>query len=275
MQPCKLCPRCQTPHALDATQCSQCGHLFRTQFQNMDLDRTQVVTPPMAYPLPTPLYPPYPQQPVPSHPVYHPQAEIAPRMNYIVAMWALTGLAVLFASVSATAAILTDLPAFVLAIILVCSRSRVDRINGWIKLALEMLGVLLIFLVFLLGFLVAISGSPVSRSTEAPSSLPVRQAFTPQGCDYVRSNLSVAGKLKVIRSLCPAAEAPEGDPWRRTWRNVREGSRGDRTRTCDIMVPNHALYQLSYTPQSTRAMDLRIVNYMRRAVRSQGACVGG
>ncbi len=27
-------------------------------------------------------------------------------------------------------------------------------------------------------------------------------------------------------------------------------NRGDRTRTCDIMVPNHALYQLSYTPQN-------------------------
>lgn len=25
-------------------------------------------------------------------------------------------------------------------------------------------------------------------------------------------------------------------------------SRGDRTRTCDLMVPNHALYQLSYAP---------------------------
>lgn len=28
----KLCPSCQAPAALDATQCAKCGHKFRTQF---------------------------------------------------------------------------------------------------------------------------------------------------------------------------------------------------------------------------------------------------
>lgn len=186
MQPCKLCPRCQKPHALDATQCNQCGHLFRTQFQNMDLDRTQVVTPPVYLP-PTSPYLPYPQQPVPPYPVYYPQAEVAPRTSYIVVMWVLTGLSVLFASVSTTAAFLTDFPAFILAIILVCSRSRVDRINGWIKLAIE-----------LLGFLIVVSGTPASGPVEAPSRMPMRQNFAPQ--DHSRQTAYGLPELTPIRA---------------------------------------------------------------------------
>ena len=30
--------------------------------------------------------------------------------------------------------------------------------------------------------------------------------------------------------------------------NDRKAGRGDRIRTCDLMVPNHARYQLRYTP---------------------------
>jgi hypothetical protein len=39
----KVCPQCQTPAVLTAPQCSQCGHLFRTQF----VQQTQVVVPPL------------------------------------------------------------------------------------------------------------------------------------------------------------------------------------------------------------------------------------
>lgn len=63
-QPHKICPRCQTPAAVDAQFCSRCGHGYRTQFQQ---DQTVLGAPQPPYqapyqPPPPPGYP-YGQQP--------------------------------------------------------------------------------------------------------------------------------------------------------------------------------------------------------------------
>jgi hypothetical protein len=47
-QPYKLCPRCQTPAALDAATCAQCGRQYRTQFVPPE-EQTQVFNAPPMY----------------------------------------------------------------------------------------------------------------------------------------------------------------------------------------------------------------------------------
>jgi hypothetical protein len=64
----------------------------------------------------------------------------------IAAMWVFTGLEIII-SVSQGAAgfglaFIVDIPAFIMAIVLVCSRNGTDKGNGWAKIALEMIGFL-------------------------------------------------------------------------------------------------------------------------------------
>ena len=147
-QPFKLCPSCRKPTHLNEAMCTGCGHRYRTIFP--PIDQTQVVVPPPHNYSPD-------QQTNPSNfgnwnklqfPVGHGQILSPPNMQLIWTMWALTILNFFISITMGTSgmsiALLSDLGAVIIAIFLTTSKQQTDKINGWIKIALE-------FCAFLIG----------------------------------------------------------------------------------------------------------------------------
>jgi hypothetical protein len=161
-QPMKLCPQCQLPAPLDAVHCGKCGHVYRTQFAP-PLDRTQVVLPPTVLPpvAPTQLIstrpPGHANSPLPS--VYNPayvsppqawqQDEPRPHMALIIAMWASLALALIAEKVAPLLNPPLGLAALGMAIVLVCQPSKTDRVNGWVVIGLNIVGLALVVVIIM------------------------------------------------------------------------------------------------------------------------------
>lgn len=125
MQGYKQCPRCQTAAYPNQPFCANCGFSYVQQ----------------------PAYtnqPPY---------IQHPAVE--PNISMIIAMWVLTAGVFIFAQTDRSLSLILDIPAFVMAILLFRTRSNANRINGGIKLGLELLALLL-----------ALCGNP--QTTQSP-----------------------------------------------------------------------------------------------------------
>ena len=117
----KKCPRCAQPAVMEMQQCQRCGHVYRT----VPPERTQFFEGQVPHFVPEPA---------------------SANITLIVWMWSLTIMVVILSvTVGFGAAALVDIPSLVLAIILACSKHRTDKINGWVKIGLEVVG-------FLIGF---------------------------------------------------------------------------------------------------------------------------
>jgi hypothetical protein len=123
--PYKRCPRCHAPAHLETEQCYQCGHKFRTRFVPGP-DRTQAYgleeTPGGAARL---------------------AGETAARPFLISVMWLLVALGVALWKTSPDMTAVANLGAVAIAIYLISSRARADRISGSIMLALQCVAVAL------------------------------------------------------------------------------------------------------------------------------------
>jgi hypothetical protein len=130
--PYKVCPECQNPAHLGASQCIQCGHRFRTSFVPRP-DQTQ------GFNLPAPAITPAPNtsqmtvlRTEPSRPVL------------IAAMWLFVIGCVVLWTVQRNAALAANIGAIMSAVILAMSPSRTNRVSGWIMLALQSVLIVLV-----------------------------------------------------------------------------------------------------------------------------------
>ena len=73
----------------------------------------------------------------------------AANVGLITTMWLLTGIAIGLVMTTGSdgfrLAILLDIPALIVAIVLACSKHGTDKANGWVKIGLEIIGVLIGF----------------------------------------------------------------------------------------------------------------------------------
>ena len=124
------CVACGQSIQAGVSFCPHCGAAQKTLDQSVSIVHAQ----------PPPVYTAQP------HPVFvptTPEVEPSPQTGAISAMWGLTILQILVMAVSGWSgfpiAFLLDIPAFIIAIVLACSRNATDKTNGWVKLSLEIM----------------------------------------------------------------------------------------------------------------------------------------
>jgi len=130
----------------------------------------------------------------------------------IATMWALTGI-LYVASVASKGmpvvlTVLMDVPAFIIAIILVCKRGTVNKANGWTKLGLEAIA-------FVVSFMIAAHQAPQQAPFGAPPSLPGTSAG-PGMPMPTPPNFAPAGHINAPPNFpvppMPAMPQPPGTP---------------------------------------------------------------
>lgn len=97
-----------------------------------------------------------------------------------------------------------------------------------------------------------------ARSSDAPHAARTPTWVRPHRTSGCRITSSANHRIAATKP--GSTEHEEGRPlwWDRP--SCRVGNRGDMIRTCDLYVPNVALYQLSYTPVSHRQASAKAVH---------------
>jgi predicted RNA-binding Zn-ribbon protein involved in translation (DUF1610 family) len=128
----KTCPQCGQPAVPKMQTCQRCGHGYSTPPPNKTLFFQNPVNP----------YPFAPQWDVPNQ-------DARTNIPMITTMWVLTACAFFGApSLGLPVAVLLDIPALILAILLVITKNATNRANGWAKIGIECVA-------FVVGFLSA------------------------------------------------------------------------------------------------------------------------
>ncbi len=128
--PYKVCPHCQNPAHLSATECIQCGHRYRTPFMP-HRDQTQ------GYNLPNPSIAPVTSQ------ITAVRSE--PSNPFLIAlMWlCVVGSVALWLPLR-NGAIVANIGAIITAVFLAVSPSRTNQSSGWIMLGLQSVIIILV-----------------------------------------------------------------------------------------------------------------------------------